>query len=389
VARITLTEAVASAHAARSFDRSQEEFAMLVRKALLALAVLTATASVSAAQTDGFGLTDLTGRTIELAGPAERIVAIPIPAASIVAALDGGVDRIAALHPEAKGAVEQGILGEFFPSLRDLPSNILADGATRGRKPDLEALAALDPDLVIQWEHAGPDAASLIDAGLPTALIRFGEEEYIRSAIALLGDAIGKPDKVEMLMEWRDQVSAEIASGLAEVPESERPKVAYFFYGLTDLHTEGTGTYADWQLGHVGGINAAAGIDGWGPVATEVVAEWNPDIILLGTFEPGLHIDRILDDPVLSQTSAARNKRVYKMPLGGYRWESASHESPFTWMWLANILHPDRFQFDLRGVVVEWYPRLYGQSPAEEQLDAMLQMDMNASSANYAVFAAP
>jgi iron complex transport system substrate-binding protein len=360
---------------------------MSVRPAQMILAAFAAVAGISVAHADPITLTDLTGREVELAGPAERIIAFPVPMASVVTALDGGVDRLAALHPEAKSAMEEGILGEFFPALRELPSNILADGAARGRTPDLNVFAELDPDLVLQWEHAGPDAKSLIDAGVPTALILFGQEQYIRKAIGLVGEAIGKPDKVEMLMEWRDKTSASIAEGLAGMSESEKPKVAYFFYGQTDLHTEGKGTYADWQLNHVGGVNVAAGMDGWGPVGVDQVADWNPDIILLGTFEPGLHIDRVLEDPLLGQTNAAKNMRVYKMPLGGYRWESASHESPFTWMWLANVLHPDRFQFDLRAEVAEWYPKLYGHTPSPEQIDRILQLEMNADSANYAVFA--
>jgi iron complex transport system substrate-binding protein len=356
------------------------------KRSTIAMAGALALAAPAAAQP--ITVTDLTGRQIELAGPAERIVAFPVPTASVVIALDGGIDRLAALHPEAKVAIEDGILGEFFPEAKNLPSNILADGATRGWKPDLASVEALNPDLIVQWEHAGPDAQSLIDAGLPAALLLFGQEKYIRNAITMLGNAIGKPDKVEMLMKWRDETSAAIEAGLAGIADADKPKVAYFFYALTDLHTEGKGTYADWQLGHVGAINAAEGMDGWGQVDVEDVARWNPDVILLGTFETGLHIDRILDDPVLRGTEAVMNKRVYKMPLGGYRWEPASHESPLTWMWLADLLHPDRFHFDVRAAIREWYPKLYGHEPTEEQIDAILQMEMNGASPGYEVFAA-
>jgi iron complex transport system substrate-binding protein len=337
---------------------------------------------------DPITVTDLTGRQVELAGPAERIVAFPVPTASVVIALDGGIGRLVALHPEAKVAIEDGILGEFFPDAKNLPSNILAEGAMRGWKPDLAAVSALDPDLVVQWERVGADAEVLLDAGLPTALLLFGHENHIRNAIALLGDAIGKPDKVADLMAWRDATSVTIGEGLVGLEDSDKPKVAYFFYALTDLHTEGTGTFADWQINHVGGVNAAAGMEGWGQVDVEEVAAWNPDIILLGTFERGLHIDRILDEPILRGTNAVMNKRVYKMPLGGYRWEPASHESPFTWMWLANLLYPDRFDFDVRGAVAEWYPKLYGHAPTEAQVDGILQMGENGASAGYDVFAA-
>ncbi len=87
-------------------------------------------------------LLDLTGRTIDLAAPAERIVTFPVPSAAAIIALDGGIDRLAGIHPESKLAIEEGILGEFFPEARNIPSAILADGATRGTLPAEFDLAA-------------------------------------------------------------------------------------------------------------------------------------------------------------------------------------------------------------------------------------------------------
>jgi hypothetical protein len=48
----------------------------------------------------------------------------------------------------------------------------------------------------------------------------------------------------------------------------------------------------------------------------------------------------------------------------------------------------DQASFDVRGAVSEWYPKLYGQAPSEEQIDAILQIEMNGASAGYDVFAA-
>jgi len=350
--------------------------------------LITGLITVGPLQAEPITVVDPTGREIELAAPAEKIVAYPVPSASVVIALSGGIDRLAALHPEAKVAIEDGILGEFYPEAMDLPTNILAGGATRGREPDLEALQAFDPDFVIQWDHADEHADSLIEAGHATARLIFGDEDHIHTALRMIGGAVGNPDKVERLIEWREEVAATIREGVADLDEADKPKVAYFFYAMTDLYTEGAGSYMDWQIELVGGTNPAHGIDGWGKVTAEEVADWNPDIILLGTFESGLHIDRILDDPILGQTTAAREKRVYKMPLGGYRWEPASHESPMTWMWLAEILHPDLFDFDLRAEVMEWYPFLYGQTPTDSQIDGILHVDMNGAGMGYAQFEA-
>jgi len=66
---------------------------------------------IANAYADPVTITDLTDRTITLDKPAERIVVLPIPYTSTVIAVDGGTDKLMAMHPEAKLAIEEGILG--------------------------------------------------------------------------------------------------------------------------------------------------------------------------------------------------------------------------------------------------------------------------------------
>ncbi|QKV18656.1 ABC transporter substrate-binding protein [Oricola thermophila] len=333
--------------------------------------------------------TDLNGRAVSLDKPAERIVMIPIPSSSTVIALDGGTDRLVGMHPLAKSAIEEAILGEFFPAAKDISSDILASGGSSGFAPNVEAIAALDPDLVVQWGHQGEDiVAPLTNAGLNTALIQYGTEEKARDIIRLLGTLIGKPDKVDEIIAWRDGTAARIEAGLEGLADEDRPSVLYLLRAQSELRVSGTGSYNDYYINLAGGRNAAAEIDGLKPVNAEQIAAWNPDVILLNGFESELDVSRIYDDPVLGATNAAINKRVYKMPIGGYRWDPPSQESPLTWQWLATLLHPDRFDFDIRGEIATWYDRLYGRTPTAEQTDAILRVSMNGGGANYDRFIA-
>jgi iron complex transport system substrate-binding protein len=345
---------------------------------------------VGAARADPITVTDLTGRTIKLDRPAERIVTFPVPMAATVIALDQSPDRLVGIHPESEIAIDPEILGEFFPKARDIDSRILAGGATRGGQPDIEAVKALRPDLVIQWAHAGEENISAFaKAGLNVALIvRDPNDDYMRKTLRMLGTAIGRPDRAQMLIDWRDAVSAEISAGIKTVPDSDRPKAAYFFYSTHELWTEGGDTYGDWQLRHVGARNAAAEVKGWQQVSHKQVAAWNPDVIFISTFEPEAHVNQVFNHPLLGNTTAAKTKRVYQIPLGGYRWDPASPESPLAWMWFAEVLHPDVFNFDVRAEVKKWYPKLYGHTPSEEQIDKILQMDVNNGTAGYERFAA-
>lgn len=109
---------------------------------------------------------------------------------------------------------------------------------------------------------------------------------------------------------------------------------------------------------------------------------------LLNSFEPTLDLSRIYDDPILSLTKAAQNGKVYKMPLGGYRWDPPSQESPLAWMWLADLLHPDIFQYDLRAEMKKAYAMLYNYELSDADIDGILFMNMQAETTNYAQFKA-
>ena len=115
---------------------------------------------------------------------------------------------------------------------------------------------------------------------------------------------------------------------------------------------------------------------------------WDPEIILLNNFESELTVEAIYGDPVLSLTSAAKNHQVYRMPLGGYRWDPPNQESPLTWMWLANLVQPDLFDFDLRAEMKSAYETLYDYALSEADIDSILWMDMQGDAANYAKFKA-
>ena len=70
----------------------------------------------------------------------------------------------------------------------------------------------------------------------------------------------------------------------------------------------------------------------------------------------------IYADPVWQDVSAVRSRRVYKVPLGGYRWDPPGQESPLMWHWLTDIAFP-RQQSGLRGKVTEYFRFLYNHEP--------------------------
>lgn len=276
-------------------------------------------------------------------------------------------------------------MGKMFPEALGVSDAVTATNFM----PNVEALAAVDPDLVIQWGGRGPEIVDPItNAGLNALLITIGTEDFIRQYMLNVGTALGKADRVNDLIAWREEVETAIAEKAAAIDPAERPSVLYLGRSLSDITASGApNSYNNWYIDLVGGRNAAAELKGSVSINREQIAQWNPDVILLNSFEPDLDVRWVYDDPILSLTTAALDKRVYKLPLGGYRWDPPNEESPLTWMWLAELLHPDVYDFDLRAEMKTAYRTLYGYELTDADIGTILRLDMQGDGRNYDQFA--
>ena len=126
----------------------------------------------------------------------------------------------------------------------------------------------------------------------------------------------------------------------------------------------------------------------------EQALAWDPDIILLNAYEredvtgADLTPADVYAHPILSQTRAALDRRVYKMPVGAVWWDSGNQESPLMWMWIAMLAQPEHFDFDLRGEIRQAFQSMYSYELSEAEIDTILHLDMHADAAGYDRFAA-
>lgn len=354
--------------------------------AAVLLAIATSQGRSATAPVPGAALADQYGNTLTLDQTAERVVTIPIPAAAMLIAVDGGEERLVGTHPMSKTALQDGILGTFFPRTHGIPSDVVGQGFM----PNVEALLTLEPDLVLQWGHHGSGIVEpLRAAGLPVALLRYGREEDAVGWLTLMGRITGKPERARRLIDWRGTAVDEVRRAVTGIAGAQRPRVLFFLRYRSELQVAGTGTYVDFHIDLAGGVNPAAEGKGWLTVEPERILAWNPEVILLNGFEDGLSPAEVYANPLFADVTAVKNHRVYQFPLGGYRWDPPSHESPLSWKWLAMLLHPDRVAWPLRDEIADAYAWIYGQRPDSAQIDAILRMDAHVGATRYAeLFAA-
>ncbi|MBB6174739.1 iron complex transport system substrate-binding protein [Nocardiopsis mwathae] len=329
---------------------------------------------------DGRTVTDLAGEDVALSGPVERVVTIPLPAASMVVAVNGGPDVLVGMNSASRTAIEDSYLGEVYPELLDVSTDV----AGAEFAPNIESVMALEPDVVIQWGDRGPGLVDpLRDTGIPVAQLTYGTQEDLEGAITLYGELLGKEERSGQMVDTMHERLRRLGE---ELPEpGERPSVLYV-RGADDSLEAGAGaSYNHFVIDLVGGRNPAADLDTeWATIDVEQLLEWDPDILLVGNFGPATP-DAVYDDPALASLSAVRERRVYKVPLGGYRWDPPSQESPLMWSWLAGLVH-DSGAPGLRQEVVDTYAFLYGAEPTDAQLDTILNAEANSGSRGYDEF---
>ncbi|MGB3484515.1 MAG: ABC transporter substrate-binding protein [Mycobacterium sp.] len=339
------------------------------------------TESVSAGA--GLTATDLAGTPIELPGPARRVVTIPLPAASMIVAVNGGPDALVGMNSASRTAIEGGFLGQAWPQLLDVPTDV----AGAEFAPNVESVLALDPDLVIQWADRGAGIMDpLRNAGLTVAGLTYGTQQDLEAAILLYGNLLGKQDRSQSIV---DDMHDQLRRLRAEPPVSSdaAPSVLYLRGAADSLLAGGGASYNHFVTELVGGRNPAADLDAeQATIDTEQLLAWDPDILLLGNFGPMIPAD-VYADPALNQLRAVRDRRVYKVPLGGYRWDPPSQESPLMWSWLAGIVHGTKAP-GLRSEISRQYAFLYASEPDDGQLDVILQTSANAASSDYDNFGA-
>ncbi len=192
-------------------------------------------------------------------GPAQRVVALAPNLAEIVA-YAGGADRLVARtrftdHP---------------PSLRELPD------LGSGFEPDLEALAALRPDLVLMLEgwRGGPIAGAVERLGVPVRYLRVETTEDVAAAVEAVGEALELPDAAGKAVALR-----EAGAALAAAPSLDLRVL--MLNGRRPLVAAGPGSWGDTVI-RLAGARNALGADAvrYPTLDHEIIIDLDPDAIV-------------------------------------------------------------------------------------------------------------
>ena len=323
-------------------------------------------------------VTDLTGKKVTIKDNPTRIAIVPIPWASLTYLVDGDSSKIIGMNPSSKEAYDISILKDLAPNMKKVNTAFVDSDFNI----NYEELALLKPDIVVVWDFQNDAIEKLAKLKIPAVAIKYGTLENVQEGIKLLGDILNKQEKAQKLINYHKDTNKYLASKTKKLENIKRKKILYLIN--PQLTVSSGNSVTNIMIDMAGGENVAKDITtggSWSKVTMEQIIKWNPDIIILSNF------DKILPEDIYnnkfegqdwSKINAVKNKKVFKAPIGIYRWDAPSAETPLMIKWIAKVAAPEVFNdYNIRKDIKDFYLEFFNYKLTDEQLNFILNSKIN------------
>jgi iron complex transport system substrate-binding protein len=246
--------------------------------------------------------------------------------------------------------------------------------------PNVEAVASLRPDLVIQgstWQKQVEQMAKV------AKVVSFDfHSRSIVEIVELLGKSIGKEERAKELIKYLNQKTEFITGITRKIPREKRPRVVYQAYqnqsgGFISLRTCGNRAYQHRLIEAAGGINSGKNFPVvWQNVDTERLLTWNPDVMFMRNpleGEKRITLEEMRNNPIMNRLTLVKDGRFYFSPDGEFSSIVDCPEGILGLEFMAKKLHPDKFaHLNLEKEVKEFYSLWYRCNLNDEEVRQIL-----------------
>ncbi|ORT99926.1 periplasmic binding protein [Anaerovibrio sp. JC8] len=284
----------------------------------------------------GYTVTDIQGTKVNIPAKPKKILTMAMSTDEMMLAL---------VEPERMAAVNTMLDDPTSSNMVELGKKV----TTKITYPSVEEIASLQPDLVIvpDWGDLSR-VASLRDLGIPVVVCKGPKNlQDIKETITLLSQAVGEPERGELLLKKMDDKLAEIKSKVAEIPASDRRSVVLISL-MKDYGGAGCAFDEACQLAGVINGMAAAGLKNGEVLTKEKLVAIDPDILFLPSYNNHgeLDINKIradyVNDPSLQGMKAIKNGRLLE-PDEGYIY-NCSQDFVYAVQEIAYRVYGDKFK---------------------------------------------
>ncbi len=320
-------------------------------------------------ESDKIVITDQLGKTIEFDEVPQKVVTTIMPFPYIYYAVAGNTDTLIGCNPSSIVAYEDSALKYMYPELANANTSFVDTSFV----VNIEELLKLEPDVVFQWNYMDEEIAKMEAAGIKVIALQYGSLEDLETWINIIGKLTDNEERAAKIIEYFHSEVGEVTEKIDTLSEEDYRNILIM---SNDLKVSGTG-FSNYWVENSGAVNPAKDLSGESlNVNMEQIYEWNPEILYIGNFtelQPSDFIENKLEGQDWSVVEAVQNGEVYKIPIGGYRWDPPGVETPLMVKWLAKIQHPELFaDMDMNTEVTEFYKEVYNFELTDEMLDEIL-----------------
>lgn len=293
-------------------------------------------------------VTDQAGREVTIEKEPSSIVSGYYISSSLLIAL-GLKDKIVGIEAKAD---KRPIYKLAAPEMTELPN------VGTAKEFNLEACAALLPDLVILPMKLKDAAQSLTDLGITVLLVNPESQDLLTEMINTIATATNTNSEAAKLLAYIDSQKAILTSALSGV----EPESVYLAGNSSFLSTAGPSMYQSSIIELAGGKNAADSITDtyWTEISYEQLLAWDPSYIIIAS-DAEYTVDDVMNDPNLAECTAVKNSHVYAIPGDVEALDSPVPAGILASVWLAGILHPDQVPTDTYTTeMTNYYETFYG-----------------------------
>lgn len=293
--------------------------------------------------------------------------------------------EIVAMHPNSYNAAENSILAKLSPDVLNASTEFVKNGEINIEElmkvnPDVYFELSTNQDTIDQARAAGINTVAIkaIDAAAAEPLATFNSWLELTAQIA---DTHERSDK---FLATGQAVQDEITAKIKDLTPEQKPN-ALMVYQLSDqsITVSGKGFFGNQWLNATGANDVAENdVQGRKDVNMEQIYNWNPEVIYLTNFTP-IQPEDLYNNTIAgqdwSQVEAVKNKQVYKIPLGIYRWFPPSGDAPLMLKWLASKNQPTLFDYNMTEEIRAYYKDFYEYDLTDEEIHDILNPSSEAA----------
>ena len=205
------------------------------------------------------------------------------------------------------------------------------------RKPDIEKIIGLEPDLVIASTHFDEENTAKLEAAGIKVIGLYEENDVtgVYGMIETLGTALNKqPEATETV----EEMKASIDKVTKTVSELEKPSVYYVVgYGESGDFSAPENTFVGQLIKLAGGNNIVPESDSWS-FSLESLLESDPDIIVVRAGEK----ENFMSTEGYKELTAVKEGRVYE--IDNNLLDRQGYRNSEGLLKLAEIFHPEAFK---------------------------------------------